>query len=49
MASVWLYEEFRRGAEFMLQDEIRKLRKACEVEAPNKRLVEHLVASLDTA
>ena len=49
MASVKECEKFRGAAEVKLQKEIRKLRKACEVEAPNSRLVANLVASLDIA
>ena len=47
MASVWLCKKLRGGAEDILLKEIQKLRKACEVEAPNKRLVAKRVASLD--
>ena len=49
MASVKECEKLRGAAVVTLQAEIRKLRKACEVEAPNTRLVANLVASLDTA
>ena len=49
MASVKECEKLRGAAEVKLQNEIRKLRKACEVEAPNARLVANLVASLDIA
>ena len=49
MASVEECEKLRGAAEVKLQKEIQKLRKACEVEAPNKRLVANLVASLDKA
>ena len=49
MAGVEECEKLRGAAEVMLQYEIRKLRKACEVEAPNKRLVANMVAILDIA
>ena len=49
MASIKECEKLRGAAVVTLQAEIRKLRKACEVEAPNKRLVANLVASLDIA
>ena len=49
MASVKECEKVRGAAEVKLQQEIRKLRKACEVDAPNARLVANLVASLDNA
>ena len=38
----------RGAAEVKLQNEIQKLRKACEVEAPNTRFVANLVVSLDS-
>ena len=49
MPSIRTCELFRGAAEDILLKEIQKLRKACEVEAPNKRLVANLVASLDIA
>ena len=49
MASMKECEKLRGAAEVKLQKEIRKLRKACEVDAPNARLVANLVASLDIA
>ena len=49
MASVEECEKLRGEAEVKLLKEIQKLRKACEVEAPNMRLVADLVAGLDIA
>ena len=49
MASVKECEKLRGEAEVKLLKEIQKLKTACEVEAPNKRLVANLVASLDIA
>ena len=42
-------EKLRGAKGIMLQCTIRQLRKACEVDAPNKRLVAKRVASLEKA
>ena len=42
-------EKLRGAAEVMLQLEIWELRRACEMEAPNKRMVANRMASLDIA
>ena len=49
MANVKECEKLRGNALTTLQGEIRELRKACEVEAPNTRLIANLVTSLDKA
>ena len=49
MASIKECEKSRGAAAETLQVEIRQLRKACEGDAPNTRLVTNLLASLDTA
>ena len=49
MADVEEWEQLRGVAEVMLQCTILQLRKTCEVEAPNKRLVAKRVASLEKA
>ena len=49
MASVKECEKLRGASEVKLNSEIRRLRKACEVAAPNVRLVANLGAGLDTA
>ena len=46
MASIKECEKSKGVALAKLQAEIRQLRKACEVGAPNKRLVANMVASL---
>ena len=49
MSSVKECKKKRGIAVWELQEEIRKLRKACKRETPNARSVVKLVASLDTA
>ena len=49
MASVEECEKLRGAAENKLQNEIQKLKEACEMEAPNKRLIANMLASLDIA
>ena len=49
MTSINECEKLRGVAEVKLLKEIQKLRKACEVKAPNKRMVAKLVARLDKA
>ena len=49
MASVEECEKLRKTAEVKLQEEIYKLKDACETPSPNKRRVANLVASLHIA
>ena len=49
MSSVEEYEKLRVEAEVKLQIEIYRLKEACEMHTPNKRLVANLVASLEIA
>ena len=43
------YERLKGEAEVKLQIEIYRLRKACEEQEPDKRLIANLVASLEMA
>ena len=49
MSSVKECEKLRGAAEIKLNGEIRKLRKACEKDAPNPRTVSNILKSLDAA